>query len=100
MRHIVLALLLVVAAPLAQGEVLLLDSVNAEAATASSRPSGGMTMKNVEAKFGMPTKKHAAVGKPPITRWDYPGFSVYFEYQYVIHAVPAHAAPDSNKPEQ
>jgi hypothetical protein len=93
MRHIVLALLLVAAAPLAQGEVLLLDSIQAEAATASSRPSGGMTMKSVEEKFGVPTKKYPAVGKPPITRWDYPGFSVYFEYQRVIHAVPAHSAP-------
>ena len=26
-------------------------------------------------------------GKPPITRWDYDGFSVYFEHQHVIHAV-------------
>jgi hypothetical protein len=51
------------------------------------RPSRGMTMTAVEARFGQPANRHAAVGEPPITRWDYPGFAVYFEHQYVIHAV-------------
>jgi len=41
----------------------------------------------VEARFGQPANRHSAVGQPPITRWDYPGFAVYFEHQYVIHAV-------------
>ncbi|HKE45601.1 MAG TPA: hypothetical protein VKB41_13800 [Steroidobacteraceae bacterium] len=50
-------------------------------------PNKGMTMAAVEAKFGQPATKHNAVGEPPITRWDYPGFSVYFEHQFVIHAV-------------
>jgi hypothetical protein len=27
------------------------------------------------------------VGAPPITRWDYPNFSVFFEGDRVIHAV-------------
>jgi hypothetical protein len=27
------------------------------------------------------------VGKPPITRWDYPGFSVFFEGDRVIDTV-------------
>lgn len=51
------------------------------------RPSRGMTMTTVEARFGQPATRHNTVGQPPITRWDYPGFSVYFENQYVIHAV-------------
>jgi len=38
-------------------------------------------------QFGAPKTRHDAVGKPPITRWDYDGFSVYFEYQHVVHAV-------------
>jgi hypothetical protein len=50
-------------------------------------PNKGMTMAAVEAKFGQPATKHNAIGEPPITRWDYPGFSVYFEHQFVIHAV-------------
>lgn len=50
-------------------------------------PGRGMTMEQVEAKFGSPREKHPEVGDPPIIRWDYPDFSVYFEYQYVINAV-------------
>jgi hypothetical protein len=52
-----------------------------------ARPGRGMTMKTVEAKFGAPQDRHPAVGKPAITRWDYPGFSVFFENEHVIHAV-------------
>ncbi len=49
-------------------------------------PVRGMTMAQVEARFGPPQKKFPAVGKPPISRWRYDGFMVYFEDQYVIHA--------------
>jgi hypothetical protein len=52
-----------------------------------NRPSRGMSMTAVESRFGQPATRHNAVGQPPITRWDYPGFAVYFEHQYVIHAV-------------
>lgn len=52
-----------------------------------ARPARGMTMKSVEAKFGAPQERHPAVGTPPITRWDYQGFSVFFEKDRVIHAV-------------
>lgn len=50
-------------------------------------PGRGMTMTAVEEKFGSPEAKYDEVGNPPITRWDYPQFSVYFEYQYVLHSV-------------
>lgn len=50
-------------------------------------PGRGMTMEQVEAKFGPPREKLPDVGDPPITRWNYDGFSVYFEYQYVIDSV-------------
>ncbi len=56
-------------------------------------PKRGVSMKAVEARFGAPASRHAAVGKPPITRWDYPGFSVYFEYEHVVHAVAGAPAP-------
>ncbi len=52
-----------------------------------ARPARGMTMHAVEAKFGAPQERHPAVGEPPISRWDYPGFSVFFEKDRVIHAV-------------
>jgi hypothetical protein len=55
-------------------------------------PSSGMSMENVEAKYGAPAKRVPAVGgastaQPPITRWEYPGFTVYFENNRVIHTV-------------
>jgi len=50
-------------------------------------PSRGMTMSQVASKFGEPMTKVAAVGKPPISRWEYPGFVVYFEHEHVIHSV-------------
>jgi hypothetical protein len=52
-----------------------------------ARPGRGITMHDVEAKFGTPQKRYPAVGKPPITRWDYPSFSVYFEFNRVVHSV-------------
>ena len=30
------------------------------------------------------------VGQPPITRWDYREFSVYFEYDHVVKSVIHH----------
>jgi hypothetical protein len=55
------------------------------------RPSRGSTMTSVEQHFGAPSQKHPTVGgapaQPPITRWDYPGFSVFFERDRVITAV-------------
>jgi hypothetical protein len=56
------------------------------------RPKRGLTMSEVEKHFGAPVTRHAAVGggnphTPPITRWDYNGFSVFFESDRVIHSV-------------
>jgi hypothetical protein len=62
-------------------------------------PTRGMTMSQVAGKFGDPVSKVPAVGKPPIARWEYPGFVVYFEQDHVIHSVVkssetyAHPAP-------
>ena len=71
----------------AGADVLLLDGLDAARNSSHMRPSRGMSMEQVEASFGMPSSQHGAVGEPPITRWDYPGFAVYFEYEFVIHAV-------------
>jgi hypothetical protein len=57
-------------------------------ATAStSGPARGLTMAAVEQRYGAPSQKLNAIGQPPITRWVYPGFVVYFEYNLVIHTV-------------
>jgi hypothetical protein len=51
------------------------------------RPKRGSTMNDVEKHFGAPVNRHPTVGQPPITRWDYSGFSVFFEKDRVIDAV-------------
>jgi hypothetical protein len=64
------------------------------------RPKRGLTMADVEKHFGAPVTRHATVGggsahQPPITRWDYNGFSVFFESDRVIDSVVTSAAPAS-----
>ncbi len=56
------------------------------------RPHTGLSMDQVTAKFGAPGEQMPAVGSPPITRWVYDSFTVYFEGDRVIHSV-LHAAP-------
>ena len=50
-------------------------------------PVRGMHMEQVEMMYGKPQAIEPPVGEPPITRWDYPAYSVYFEYSYVIQSV-------------
>ena len=52
-----------------------------------SLPVRGMSMTKVESSFGAPAERFAAVGQPPISRWVYPSFIVYFEYDHVVHTV-------------
>lgn len=53
-------------------------------------PLLGESRQSVLDTHGEPDKRHPAVGQPPISRWDYPGFSVYFEHQTVIGSVRLH----------
>lgn len=50
-------------------------------------PGRGMSMENVQSRFGEAADKFSAVGEPPITKWVYKDFTVYFESEFVIHAV-------------
>ena len=69
------------------------DSANADKPARMMRqadfptPERGMTMDAVRDNFGSPMTEHPAVGEPPITRWDYDGYSVFFEYDKVLHSV-------------
>jgi hypothetical protein len=71
----------------ASAETLVVNDQVVVAPTEVARPVRGSTMATVEARFGAPQSRHEAVGSPPITRWDYAGFSVFFEKDRVIHAV-------------
>jgi hypothetical protein len=70
--------------PAAQAEELRTPAAPAASAQV---PKSGMSMDKVEATYGAPTRRVAAVGEPPITRWEYPGFVVFFEHQLVVHSV-------------
>lgn len=84
----------------AMAEVL---AVPAEPAASSSTsldlPARGEAQAQVLRRHGEPRARHPAVGggskaQPRITRWDYPGFSVFFENQHVVDAVvPGEPAP-------
>ncbi len=72
---------------LASAETIVVDDQVQVLPSTVARPARGSTMSAVEAKFGAPQARHDAVGAPPITRWDYASFSVFFEKDRVIDAV-------------
>ncbi|NRB41161.1 MAG: hypothetical protein HRU20_22260 [Pseudomonadales bacterium] len=57
------------------------------AAFAADTPRAGTSKASVETKYGTPQTKSQTVGEPPISSWEYPEFTVYFEFQHVIHTV-------------
>ena len=87
----ILLLLALSAATPALAETLSTDTGNP--AATGGQPNRGSSMAAVQGRFGEPTQRHATIGNPPITRWDYPQFSVYFEHDRVLHAVLVRSAP-------
>ncbi len=49
-------------------------------------PTRGQSQSAVTRQHGEPEQRHPTVGDPPITRWDYGDFSVFFEGEYVLHS--------------
>ncbi len=84
---LLVAVLTVAASPMAGADTLIIEGLQAAQSSQNLRPRSGLSMSAVSAKWGEPRMRRAAVGDPPITRWDYDGFAVFFEYQHVIHAV-------------
>jgi len=60
---------------------------NRNVVQSSNTPTRGMTKEQVLNRFGEPQSRRAAVGDPPISRWNYSGYSVYFEYNIVLHSL-------------
>ncbi|MGA8278514.1 MAG: hypothetical protein WB784_09990 [Rhodanobacteraceae bacterium] len=61
-------------------------------ASRSDVPVRGMTMAQVERHYGAPLEKLPTAGgdtskHPPIHRWRYAGYTVYFERNLVLHSV-------------
>jgi hypothetical protein len=80
-------------APICHADIVASDQGIAVREGGVAAPARGMTMAQVTSKFGDPVSKVAAVGNPPISRWEYSGFVVYFERDHVIHAVVSASAP-------
>ncbi len=86
-------LLMALAGPLvvtaANADVLAMPETTVSAA---NLPARGMSQTAVVRQFGEPARRHAPVGggnaqHPPITRWDYDGWSVFYENSTVIDVV-------------
>ena len=77
-------------APATHADTLLIERVQSQ--QGQVLPKRGSSMAQVQAQFGAPQQKLSAVGggsrrTPPITRWVYADFSVYFENTHVVDAV-------------
>ena len=80
----------------ALADTLLIERVREEP---GNLPSRGMSMAQVEAKFGAPSDRLDPRGGqkrqwPTINRWIYPAFTVYFERSKVIDVVMTKADPN------
>lgn len=88
--RLVLATVLLALAGTAGAQTLLVDRVRQEAGIA--KPVRGMSMAQVEARFGAPMQRLDPRGGqkrqwPTIHRWMYPAYTVYFEKSKVIDVV-------------
>jgi hypothetical protein len=77
------------AASAVHAETLMLDKTVVRAVDA---PQRGLSMAQVERRYGTPVEKLPAAGgdtrrHPTINRWRYQGYTVYFERDRVIHSV-------------
>ena len=83
-----------------EGDVLLIERIREEPA---NLPQRGMSMGQVEARFGAPGDRLDPRGGqkrqwPTINRWTYPAFTVYFERNKVIDVVLTQADPNEIGP--
>ena len=80
------------AALLALAGILAASPTLAQASEGSTSVHG-LTQEQVIARFGKPERRHAPVPAsgehptPPITRWDYADFSIFFEKHTALHRV-------------
>ncbi|MBL4868395.1 MAG: phosphodiesterase [Pseudomonadales bacterium] len=84
---IVFAIGLALSAPLNADVVTI--GVGQQAATKQSlsRPHKGMEKQQVYSHFGDPINQTNTIGEPPISSWVFDEFTVYFEYDHVVHTV-------------
>lgn len=99
--HAIPLLALLAFAGASSAETLLIERVQEEPTAAM--PARGMSMAQVEARYGAPTERLDPRGGqkrqwPTINRWSYPAFTVYFEKTRVVDAVATKADPQEIGP--
>ena len=98
--HALAICVLLCATSAASPKTLLIDRTRVENVR---MPARGLTDVAVESSFGAPAAKLEPRGGqrsqwPRISRWVYPGFTVYFENGRVIDAVAKRSSPDEIGP--
>jgi outer membrane protein assembly factor BamE (lipoprotein component of BamABCDE complex) len=81
------AVLSLVLSASANADVIKLPDRAPQVISLENSPTRGMTKQQVEAQFGSPSLKVGPTGNPPIYRWDYAAYSVFFENNHVLHSV-------------
>lgn len=87
--RLALASSLFIAAFSVSADTLLINAINNAPPNDPSgipRPTNGQTMNMVLTKYGEPKERLAPVGIPPITRWVFDRFTVYFEGKIVVNS--------------
>ncbi len=90
LSSILLTTVLSLGAPLTVADTLLIDAISSAPINSTDglpRPHRGQNMNQTRAQFGEPVKEISWIGDPPISRWIYGGFTVYFENNIVITTV-------------
>lgn len=81
------ALLLILAVHSTHADVVRIPVGQQQKPADISLPQTGSTKSSVSRDHGEPLRRQGPTGEPPIYRWDYENFTVYFENDRVIHAV-------------
>jgi hypothetical protein len=89
----------------ARADVVQMPAGMSSSSGTAAVPRKGQTMSQVLKQFGEPQLKHEAVGggsdkQPPITRWDYSGYSVFFEHSHVVDSVVPNDRPEVKHEDQ
>jgi hypothetical protein len=74
----------------ALADVLLIEKVRER--MQRDLPGNGISMAQVESRYGAPDRRATPIGDPPIARWFYEDYTVYFEHDTVIESVLNHDA--------
>ncbi|MBE7374841.1 phosphodiesterase [Pseudomonas lopnurensis] len=102
MRHLAILLLMLTFSPSLFAEEIRIP-IGQQGLPEVAMPARGESKSRVLDRFGLADEERPSVGQPPITRWDYREFSVYFEGDRVINSVRHHqrtqpTAQEESKP--